>query len=68
MKNEEFEVLKIEKGSFLVFKDFFIEERRIWSSKKQKKVLIDFLKTFVLKNERFEVLKKKKRVFLEFFF
>ena len=34
LKNKGFEVLKIEKGYFLIFKDFFVEERRIWSSKK----------------------------------
>ena len=40
LKNEGFEVLKSEKiFFFLMFKDFFDEERRIWSCKKRKKGL-----------------------------
>ena len=38
LKNKGFGVLKNEKGYFFIFfKDLFVEERRIWSSKKQKK-------------------------------
>ena len=36
MKNEGFEVLKTEKIFFLMFEDFFGEERRILSSENQK--------------------------------
>ena len=48
---------------FLMFKDFFVEERKILSSKKQKEVFLDFLKIFSLKNEGFGVLKNKKGFF-----
>ena len=34
LKNKGFGVLKNEKWYFLIFKDFFVEEQRIWSSKK----------------------------------
>ena len=52
-----------------MFKYFFVEEQRIWSSKKnEKKYFLIFLKTFSLKDEGFRVLKNEKEYFLIFFF
>ena len=48
-----------------MFKDFFVEERRIWSCKKRKRVFLDFLKTFLLKKEGIEVLNTEKIFFID---
>ena len=37
---------------FFFFKDIFVEERRILSSKKQKKVFLDFFKDFFVEERR----------------
>ena len=43
-----------------MFKDFFIEERKIRSSKNRKFFFFLMFKDFLLKNEGFEVLKAEK--------
>ena len=42
LKNKGFEVLKNENWYFIFFKEFFVEEQMIWSSKKRKMVFLDF--------------------------
>ena len=49
------------------FKDFFIEEQEFWSSKKLKRVFLDFLNIFSLNNKGFGVLKNEKGSFFIFF-
>ena len=50
----------------LMFKDFFVEERRILSSKNRKMNFLFSccLKTFFFKNNEFGVLKNRKSFFM----